>query len=55
MMRLHQMHIRMAPVLRGAVAGPASPSIAHVVPSSVGVSSVVVPVGDRSRINLHLQ
>lgn len=52
MMRLHEVHVRVAPVLRGAIAGPSSSStssstITQVISSTVRVCPVVIPDRDR--------
>lgn len=49
MMRLHEVQVRVAPVLRGAIAGASTAAVAQVVPSSVGIAPVIIPGSDRSK------
>lgn len=50
MMRLHEMQVRMAPMLRWAIAGPPSTTITQVISPTVRVSTMVIPARDRLKI-----
>lgn len=49
-MRLHEMQVRVAPVLRGAITGASSATVTQVVPSSVGVATMIIPGSDRAKV-----
>lgn len=46
MMRLHEMQVRMTPVLRWAITGSTSSTKTHVIATTIGVSTMVIPNGD---------
>lgn len=48
MMRLHEMQVRMTPVLWWAITGTSSSTKAHVITTTIGVSTMVIPDGDSS-------
>lgn len=50
MMRLHEMQVRVAPVLRGAVTGAPSAAVTQVISSSVGIATMIIPGRDASKI-----
>lgn len=43
MMRLHEVQVRVAPVLRWAVTGAPSAAVAQVISSSVGIATMIIP------------
>lgn len=50
MMRLHEMQVRMAPMLWWAIAGPPATTITQVISYAVRVSTVIIPARDRQKI-----
>lgn len=54
MVRLHEMKVRVAPRLWRGVAGASATTVAQVIPTMVGISSMVIPDQNRGKINSNI-